>query len=563
MQGGILGSSLPGVNDKTTRVPWSSEEELLLLPAAERFGRDWEIVARLFPNRTADAVRNRHNRLITQGGRVDLDAGRGALEVFLATRGHEGKPIGEQNRLPGYEESGRAAWTAAEDQLIAQCVQRFGLRWRQIASHLPDRSDSAVRNRWMRLNTRRQREAAAATTGRLAGEGAGNDQPKLARYNVTEMPPRRKPSAVAMPYPSFASGSLAPSLLAPNTSTAPSSDAAWLLHASAHHASAAPRRATNTYVDYLEQTRNSLLHVADGMLPHTAYGHTCTAPVAMRAINAQPPAVGPLSAVGAPALPSGGCLVPDPIAFSDARTAELHRLARILKPQPLACSGAPDQSQSCMQPLTCRTPVGDISPQSISVVSATSCAEVLQDSSLVGAEMPSQATEQHPVLGKRGRVVATQPLADLRGRSSLDDSYSYPGVALHGAVHVALAACPDDNPRGRSFLDSYSVTGDALSRADDMAFTACPGDNLLRRSGVYTDGSSFPCGVESECGMLPHRRFTGTDALVPRPAGTDALVPWPVDELLYPASCDLSVLAASYGSTEQPNEERCPGSSRA
>ena len=519
MQGGTPGSSLPGVEEKTTRLPWSSEEELLLLPAAERFGRDWETVASLFPNRTADAVRNRHNRLITQGSRVDLDAGRGALDFYLATRNREGNPIGEQNRLPSHEEeTGRAAWTAAEDQLIAQCVQQFGLRWRQIASHLPDRSDSAVRNRWMRLNTR-----AAATAGRLVGEGVGHIQPRE-RYSVTELPPRRAPSLVDMPYPSFARGSLAPSLLAPSTSTAPSSDAAWLYastrHASTHHASAAPHTATNTYVDYLEQTRNSLLHMAEGTLPHTACGHPCTALVPARAIDAQPPAVGTSSAADDPALTSGGCLVPEPSAWCDANTAELHRLTGMLNPQPLACSRAPDQSQSFVQHLACRTPVGDLSPLRISVVSAPSCAEV-QDPPLVGADMPSQPIEQ-PILGKRGRVVATQLLPQLRGRSSLDDSHSYPGVALHGADRMAFAAFPDDNPCGRKSLeDSYSYTGAVRHGADHMAFAACPDDNLHRRSGVFTDGStsSFPFGIESECGarILPDRRPAGADPLVPRP----------------------------------------------
>lgn len=46
---------------------------------------------------------------------------------------------------------GRAMWTQHEDNLIEEGVRRYGLKWRQIAASLPGRSDSSVRNRWMRL----------------------------------------------------------------------------------------------------------------------------------------------------------------------------------------------------------------------------------------------------------------------------------------------------------------------------------------------------------------------------------------------------------------------------
>lgn len=47
---------------------------------------------------------------------------------------------------------GRSMWTAGEDRLISEGVCRFGLRWRQIATaYMPSRSDSSIRNRWMRI----------------------------------------------------------------------------------------------------------------------------------------------------------------------------------------------------------------------------------------------------------------------------------------------------------------------------------------------------------------------------------------------------------------------------
>jgi hypothetical protein len=47
---------------------------------------------------------------------------------------------------------GRSMWTAEEDRLINEGVCRFGPKWRQIATaFMPSRSDSSIRNRWMRI----------------------------------------------------------------------------------------------------------------------------------------------------------------------------------------------------------------------------------------------------------------------------------------------------------------------------------------------------------------------------------------------------------------------------
>jgi len=45
----------------------------------------------------------------------------------------------------------RKEWSADEDALIRNGVERLGCRWRLIAAQLPGRSDDAVRNRWSRL----------------------------------------------------------------------------------------------------------------------------------------------------------------------------------------------------------------------------------------------------------------------------------------------------------------------------------------------------------------------------------------------------------------------------
>ena len=49
-----------------------------------------------------------------------------------------------------------AMWKPEEDELIEEGVRRFGLKWRKVASALPGRTDSSVRNRWQRLQKERE-----------------------------------------------------------------------------------------------------------------------------------------------------------------------------------------------------------------------------------------------------------------------------------------------------------------------------------------------------------------------------------------------------------------------
>ena len=49
------------------------------------------------------------------------------------------------------DQAQRLTWSAAEDTLILQSVEKMGQRWRKIAVLMPNRSDDAVRNRWHRL----------------------------------------------------------------------------------------------------------------------------------------------------------------------------------------------------------------------------------------------------------------------------------------------------------------------------------------------------------------------------------------------------------------------------
>lgn len=82
---------------------------------------------------------------------------------------------GAQSRRSQVSALPRKEWTAAEDELIKDGVERLGCRWRVIAAMLPGRSDDAVRNRWSRLQdsyrvqTDKKPDTAAATTSRSGG----------------------------------------------------------------------------------------------------------------------------------------------------------------------------------------------------------------------------------------------------------------------------------------------------------------------------------------------------------------------------------------------------------
>ena len=64
---------------------------------------------------------------------------------------------------------GKQGWTREEDETIVAMVLAEGQKWSRIAAVLPDRTDDAVRNRYLRL----QRKTAAAQTAELLGAWGG------------------------------------------------------------------------------------------------------------------------------------------------------------------------------------------------------------------------------------------------------------------------------------------------------------------------------------------------------------------------------------------------------
>jgi len=80
---------------------------------------------------------------------------------------------------------GRKDWSAEEDRTILAEVAKVGQKWRIIATHLPGRSDDAVRNRWKRLIGEKGSASTSADLDEIAEEGFKGSGAK-SRANVTE-----------------------------------------------------------------------------------------------------------------------------------------------------------------------------------------------------------------------------------------------------------------------------------------------------------------------------------------------------------------------------------------
>lgn len=182
------------------KVGWTSTEDLAILATVRRLGTQWGRIAAQLPGRTADAVRNRWHRLQKTHSLGDTEEGRAALDALLLACGISDdwqsapdpthKSGGDSSCIKG-SDHGRAMWMPEEDALIEEGVRRFGCKWRQIASSLPGRSDSSVRNRWMRL----QKEHASA-------RGAPRPAPQVqldAPAAFLAAPRQPAPTAAAIP----------------------------------------------------------------------------------------------------------------------------------------------------------------------------------------------------------------------------------------------------------------------------------------------------------------------------------------------------------------------------
>jgi len=58
----------------------------------------------------------------------------------------------------------KGPWTPEEDKVLMEQQERLGNKWRDIAVHLPGRSENAVKNRWNSARRKRKRTEAQSTT---------------------------------------------------------------------------------------------------------------------------------------------------------------------------------------------------------------------------------------------------------------------------------------------------------------------------------------------------------------------------------------------------------------
>lgn len=192
---------------KRRKIGWTNTEDLVIMAAVRRIGTQWGRIAGHLPSRTGDAVRNRWHRLQRSHPlAADTEECRSAIDGLLIETGIDlaadlslppqpaavpASPVREvwdeassswvDLAAPGGglsppatppalqvvrgSDHGRSSWTAEEDALIEAGVRRFGCKWREIAAldGLHNRSDSSVRNRWMRLCKEKQLERQRAT----------------------------------------------------------------------------------------------------------------------------------------------------------------------------------------------------------------------------------------------------------------------------------------------------------------------------------------------------------------------------------------------------------------
>eukprot|EP00299_Pterocystis_sp_00344_P020214 c9934_g1_i1.p1 GENE.c9934_g1_i1~~c9934_g1_i1.p1 ORF type:complete len:231 (+),score=5.36 c9934_g1_i1:68-694(+) len=92
--------------------PWRAIEDELLEQAVAKYGpKRWSLIASLVPNRTSKQCCERWHAYLRPG-------------------------------------INRGDWTPEEDRIVENLIDRFGCRWSLIASHLPGRTDVAIKNRF-------------------------------------------------------------------------------------------------------------------------------------------------------------------------------------------------------------------------------------------------------------------------------------------------------------------------------------------------------------------------------------------------------------------------------
>jgi hypothetical protein len=169
---------------------WTAEEDETLSRLLEQTD-DWLEIAEHFPGRSAKQVLSHWKKVanpdIVRGswtGEEDKLIRQWAMQYgpqkWACLAEHLPGRIAKQCRERWYNHLDpsikRTTWTAAEDRIVLDAIQKVGTKWADIARLLPGRTDNSIKNRWNSTLRRR----AGHSSEDLQNAGSDLDKPQTA-----------------------------------------------------------------------------------------------------------------------------------------------------------------------------------------------------------------------------------------------------------------------------------------------------------------------------------------------------------------------------------------------